>query len=649
MMKKLFFPLSFILLLILTACSEDPEVIREQTSTSTNTLLDESGEVLYIANIDVNTVSIVDPSTKEVMDEIPVGKEPRQLALSPDGKTLYVSTMYSNQIDVIDLKKKKVTDSIPTANEPFGLVTSADGTTLYVANYRSSSVSVIDLQEKKTTKTIQVDERPHTLTMTKDGQKIYVPHYLSGKISVIETNENTVASVIKLADSPDQNDPKVSQGIPNKLEQFVIAPDGKTAWVPHLVTNVDTPINFEETVFPAISVIDLEEDKELVDQRKELFEEINVLDVDNETLIVSNPYDVAFDPEGKKAYVVMAGSEDLVVFDLTRGGNATQVLRRIPGDNPRGIAISPDGSELYVHNAMSHDLTTIDTGGDSAYARAKLSGDNLPLIKEDPLSPLVREGKQIFYSGNSDDYATDITGNNWMSCASCHADGDINGLTLTTPKGPRNVPSNVKATETGLFLWDGSRDDFTDYILTIQGEMGGMLDYDAGEELPDDVQHMYDALFAYLDQPESFPVPESPYRADDGSLTDQAELGKELFEGAGNCLSCHGGSQFTNSANALDEDGKLSTDNTDFLYDIGTANETDQPSEGDARAHFQNPRTPSQFDVPTLLGVFATAPYLHDGSAETIDDAIERHEYETKPQFEEGEVAAIAEYVRSID
>ncbi len=647
MMKKLLFSLLF--LLILTACSEDPKVIREQSSASTNTLLAKNGDVLYIANIDVNTVSIVDPKTKEVKDEIPVGKEPRQLALSPDEKTLYVSTMYSNQIDVIDLQKKKVTDSIPTENEPFGLVTSADGATLYVANYRSSSVSVINLQEKKTTKTIQVDERPRTLTMTKDGKKMYVPHYLSGKISVIDIQKNTVSSVIELANSPDQNDPKVSQGIPNKLENFIISPDGKTAWVPHLVTNVDTPINFEETVFPAISVIDLETDKELVDQRKELFEEINVVDVDNETLIVSNPYDVAFDPEGKKAYAIMAGSEDLVVFDLTRGGNATQVLRRIPGDNPRGIAIAPDGSNLYVHNAMSHDLTTIETGGDSAYARAKLVDENLPLIKEDSLSPLVREGKQIFYSGNSDDYATDITGNNWMSCASCHADGEINGLTLTTPKGLRNVPSNVKATETGLFLWDGSRDDFTDYILTIQGEMGGMLDYDAGEELPNDVQHMYDALFAYLDQPDSFPVPKSPYRSDNGNLTDQAQLGKELFEGAGNCLSCHSGSQFTNSASALNADGKLSTDNTDFLYDIGTANETDQSSDGDARAHFQNPRTPAQFDVPTLLGVWATAPYLHDGSAKTIDEAIERHEYEAKPQLAEGEVAAIAEYVRSID
>ncbi|GIW50418.1 MAG: hypothetical protein KatS3mg080_1029 [Anoxybacillus sp.] len=248
-----------------------------------------------------------------------------------------------------------------------------------------------------------------------------------------------------------------------------------------------------------------------MDERKELFEEINVTDVNNETMIiVSNPYDIAFHPNGKKAYAIMSGSEDLVVFDLARGGNATQVLRRIQGDNPRGIVISPDGETLYIHQAMSHELAIIKTGGEQTYAKAKQTEKNISLISKDSLSPLVREGKKIFYSANSDEYAAEITKNNWMSCASCHSDGDINGLTLLTPKGPRNVPSNILTTKTGLFMWDGSRDDFTDYIHTVQGEMGGMSQYDPGKPLPPDVQHMFDALFAYLDDPSSFPVPKEP-------------------------------------------------------------------------------------------------------------------------------------------
>ncbi|WLR49932.1 beta-propeller fold lactonase family protein [Bacillus tianshenii] len=655
--RKLFIFIGALLVLLgaLSACQNPvaevvkEEVIRKKAVNSNNILMNNEGTKIYTANIDVNTVSIVDAQSKKKLAEIPVGKKPKQLALSPDEKTLYVSCMMDNKVDIVSLEKEKVVDSLETGIEPYGLITSQDGKKLYTANYRSGTLSVYDLQKKKEVKTVKVGARPRTVAINADGSKLYVPQYLDAKINVIATENLEVTKKIKLAASPDKNDPKKSQGIPNALEQFVISPDGMKAWIPHLLTNTDTPIHFEETIFPAISVVDLKEEKELVDERKELFEEINVQDSKNEAMIVSNPYDVAFSPDGNKAYAVMSGSEDLVVFDLSRGGNAMQIVRRIKGDNPRGIIVSPDGEKAYVHNAMSHDLATIDTGGDSSYARVKMDGDNLSLIEKDPLSAQVRRGKTMFYSGNSDEFAIDLTGNNWMSCASCHADGEMNGLTLTTPKGPRNIPSNVVTTETGLFLWDGSRDDFTDYIHTVQGEMGGMMELDPSKPIPKDVQKMYDDILAFLEQPDSFPPPKSPYRDENGELTDTARKGQELFEGKASCLQCHGGTNFTDSVKAVDGDGNLTTDNTDYLHDIGTTNPNDKDSDGDARAQFKNPRQKNQFDTPTLRGVWATAPYLHDGSAETIEGAINKHQYEEKPDLSDGEVRALAEYVRSIE
>ncbi|WP_420768797.1 beta-propeller fold lactonase family protein [Parageobacillus thermoglucosidasius] len=653
-MKKWLWLCMLFILLLMGGCQSgkvfdaEPKVICHEPVHSDNIVMNKKGDTLYVANIDVHSVTIFNTKTKKKEAEIRVGKEPRQLALSPDEQWLYVSCMYDDRVDIISLKKKKVVGHLKTGIEPFGLLTSQDGQMLYVANYRSGTLSVFDLAKGEKKTEIKIGDRPRALALTADGKKLYVTQYLDAKISVVDTKQNRVLKEIALAPSPDKEDRKKSQGIPNTLEQIVIAPDGKKAYIPHLLTNIDTPINFEETVFPAISVIDLQNDVELTDERKELFEEINVTDVHNQTIIVSNPYDLAFQPDGSKAYAVMSGSEDLVVFDLQRGGNATQILRRIEGNNPRGIVISPDGKTLYVHNAMSHDLAIIKTGGNSPYAKAKAVKGTIRLIAKDSLSPLVREGKTIFYSANSDEFAINITGNNWMSCASCHSDGDINKLTLLTPKGPRNVPSNILATKTGLFMWDGSRDDFTDYIHTVQSEMGGMMSLDAGKPLPPDVQHMYDALLAYLDDPRSFPVPKSPYRHSDGRLTAKAEEGEKLFNGKGNCLSCHSGEYFTDSPKAVDANGRLTTANTDYLHDIGTANPGDKPSAGDARAHFTNPRTPKQWDTPTLRGVWATAPYLHDGSAKTIEEAIERHQTKEVKTLTPGEIAAIAEYVRSL-
>lgn len=624
------------------------QVARKTAVHSNNIIMSKDERYIYTANLDADTVSIVDAESKKIEKEIKVGKEPRQLTLSPDESLLYVSCMHDDRVDVIDLEKKKVVKRLKTEIEPFGLVTSPDGKLLYVSNFRSGTVSILDIEKEKEIQSIAIGDRPRTLAMTADGKKLYVPHYLDGKISVVDLAHNKVQKTIQLAASPDKEDRKKSQGIPNTLEQFVIAPDGKTAWVPHLLTNVDTPIHFQETIFPAVSVIDLEKDEEIVAGRKELFEEMDVQDSKNATIIMANPYDVAFDANGTKAFVIMSGSEDLVVFDLTRGGNASQVVRRIPGDNPRGVIFSKKKDVLFVHNAMSHDMAVLQAPEENSYAKVKLTNERVKLIGNDPLSALVREGKTIFYSGNTDEFAESITGNNWMSCASCHSDGDINSLTLTTVKGPRNVPSNVLTTKTGLFMWDGSRDDFTDYIHTVQGEMGGMTDLDPGKPIPADVQHMYDALFAFLDDPASFPVPKSPYR-ENGKLTKTAQRGEELFNGKGNCLSCHGGDYFTASVQAIDASGNLTTANTQFLYDIGTVNANDKDWAGDARAAFSNPRSGTKFDPPTLRGVWATAPYLHDGSAKTVEEAIEKHQYEERNTLSKKEVQAIASYVKSLE
>lgn len=60
-----------------------------------------------------------------------------------------------------------------------------------------------------------------------------------------------------------------------------------------------------------------------------------------------------------------------------------------------------------------------------------------------------------------------------------------------------------------------------------------------------------------------------------------------------------------------------------------------------------------KFDVPTLRGVWATAPYLHDGSAETIYDVLVTRNAEGKHGNVEGltdeELAQLIEYVRSIE
>src|SRR5690606_3497972 len=93
----------------------------------------------------------------------------------------------------------------------------------------------------------------------------------------------------------------------------------------------------------------------------------------------------------------------------------------------------------------------------------------------------------------------------------------------------------------------------------------------------------------------------SPY-TNNGQLTPQAEQGKIVFSDL-LCIRCHGGSDFTDSP-------------TNNLHDIGTLKPTSGKRLGNDLLGI---------DTPTLRGLWSTAPYLHDGSASTLKEAVEAH------------------------
>jgi hypothetical protein len=141
-----------------------------------------------------------------------------------------------------------------------------------------------------------------------------------------------------------------------------------------------------------------------------------------------------------------------------------------------------------------------------------------------------------------------------------------------------------------------------------------------------------------------------PKPADDATL----DAGAIVF--AANCASCHGGAKWTKSQviylnnPALDKafaaggvardpglvvaanqivsysDPKVDPGTLSFLDDVGTFN-TDNPIEirGQGGAIGQAPLGAAGFNSPTLLGVNYSAPYFHDGGAQTLEEVLEQH------------------------
>jgi cytochrome c peroxidase len=238
---------------------------------------------------------------------------------------------------------------------------------------------------------------------------------------------------------------------------------------------------------------------------------------------------------------------------------------------------------------------------------------------------LVR-GKILFNNAND----PRISHLGWISCGTCHLDGAVDGTTWITPDGPRQTQPLWNLDGTAPFHASATRDEVQDFEVDIEGLMDGIglsagkasaeLGAPAGARSED-----LDALAEFV-----LRGVRVPRAAATGG-------GRSLFAQAG-CPTCHGGPHFTVSGlpgapGTLAPNGEVEV--MASLRDVGTRNPLDAlGADG--------------FDVPTLLGLHATAPYLHDGSAATVEEVLQNPAH-TQVTLDPRQVAELAAFLRSID
>src|SRR5690606_21889100 len=113
-----------------------------------------------------------------------------------------------------------------------------------------------------------------------------------------------------------------------------------------------------------------------------------------------------------------------------------------------------------------------------------------------------------------------------------------------------------------------------------------------------------DALAAYVESLTT--LPRSPHRGPARALTAQAEAGRIPFQSpALSCTTCHAGASLTDSQFVAPAEA--------LLHDVGTIT----PASGQ---RLGGPLL--GIDTPTLVELWNTPPYLHDGSATTLLDVL---------------------------
>lgn len=94
------------------------------------------------------------------MRVLKVGRSPSGMMTSPDNLLLFVANRESDTVSVVNLTTWETVVTIPVGKAPFGLYYDENGPRLWVANVQSSDVSVVDPRSMKEIRRIKVREFP---------------------------------------------------------------------------------------------------------------------------------------------------------------------------------------------------------------------------------------------------------------------------------------------------------------------------------------------------------------------------------------------------------------------------------------------------------------------------------------------------------
>ena len=635
--------------LILALCVAGCARSAHAPTSSSSIALTSDDRALWVVNPDADSVTVIDPATRAVIAEVALGPtpsldsggryepavKPRALAILPDDSRVYVAGQTANAVFVIDARTHRVLTSIAVAAAPVGIVAAPDGSAVYAVSHEAATVSKIDPGKNSVVATLAVTEHPWGASVSDDGRSLYVSHLLLGAgVTTIDTRSFTVAATVTLAEQPQQSDKTLPQGLPRGVYSAVPRPTTGELWAPHLLLAVNTPepaLDFQSTVFPTVSRI---QPRGGAEGDRLLFAPLsNSAPAGAFTDVVSGPRAIAFTPDGALALLADGQSEDVLVFDAAQAVEVG-LVRPLPAAFLEGIVVDHAGRRAYVHGRNTQNVVVLALHPGDAVAPAVVDGEPIVTVATDPMPANLRHGQRLFYSANS--AAFPITRNFWVACSSCHLEGSTDAVTWQFTVGPRDTPSNAGGPiNTGFLLRQALRNSIVDYDTTIQVEQGGSYHRTDGAHAAD-----LKALADFVNQ--AIPFPQNPNKRADGTLTAEQTHGKDLF--LANCGSCHTGEYLTDSGignPALDLAGSI------VLHDIGTCvtagTFVDQPAPDEVVGKMHSA---CDFDTPTLRGIFATAPYFHDGSAATLRDVIDR--LPAARGLSDADRNALVEYVKTL-
>ena len=541
------------------------------------------------------------------------------LAITPDERRAVVTSAWSGVVSLIDLATMKLLASTNTRREPRGIALTADGKTAYVSHLvggeltrlelgadsiRATSLPLAVAPARAAVGTTLDAALGYDLVLSPDEQSLYVPRHALGAGGVATWWGAPSVDILDVASG--------GSVAPAR------APRSPTATLKAEYIRPAFPWEAQAGVAPSPS-------NELVQPRAVVYRKTH-----DSLLIASEGWDTLTEVDALAADPAMA------VIRVHSLGAGYDPFGTFPehGGAPTGIALSRDERWAYVYCRSTFDVIRVDLN-QGEQRRAHLANDGLPAD--------AAYGRRLFANARS----AALSGG--LACAACHPEGRDDGYVwresdqgvflgrrenakhmLPTSSGfevpragppailhPRQTPMLAGRTRAnGPYGWHGNNKDIVERLFAgfglHRGEWQGS-DSDRGTDLAK-IDYLADFLRSGLLPPPTLSRP----------LNAQEEQGKALFEDVRvGCAMCH-------------------VPATEFTDRVVTPLRVLEARPGfDAEAD-------AAFKTPSLWFVGGTPPYLHDGSAATLEELVRTNadRMGKTSQLNEAERVALVAYLR---
>jgi YVTN family beta-propeller protein len=627
-------------------------------SASGSLALSRDDAYLYAADTDNGTLEVVDAAKRTRVAEVKVGTRPTRVLVGAD-ETIYVANRGSRSVSVVEKGTWKEVRRLDTALEPTGLALSTDGKSLLVVcatardSVETGTLMSFDTVSSALQWELAVGAEPRAVVALADGKRALVSLFKQGEVVEVDLSTHQVlrASTGLYAAANAHQTGTVSTFAPRAVADLIVTPDGKRVFAPVVWAREDkitTPPNAyggyyagggpcDVGAVATAGIVTFNTTDTVTPQVDDLTSCFstggNTADGDypvstlaprqsysgsDPATPIQGPTVGVVDGTNQWLFVVNRESSNVAVMpawrrtgdDLSFSSTGTSVRSTVDvGAGADGIALSKDGRFAYVYSQFDHRIDVLGSSGTGA--QAVLANVGNIVVAQDTLPPAQVQGRRLFYDAR--DTRMSAAGTN-VACSTCHLEGREDGHVWQFVDGPRQTPmlAGRRLLDTAPYHWSGEFPSIENFDAhTITERMGG-----SGLSQP-----LADTLNAFI---EGLPLADNPFR---GSAAPELQRGRAAYEKAG-CVTCHQGELFTNRQSA----------------DVGTlVLAGSNPDTGAV--------TTRGFDVPSLLGLSRSAPYLHDGSMATLEDriySVKGDGHGTLSALDDAEKADLVKYLKSL-